>query len=748
MTPHDAALRYARRGWRVVPIIEGTKRPALTRWPEQATTDPDTIDAWWRDAHAGCGVGIVTGAESGIFVLDVDDHDSLVDLEQRYEPLPDTLTSLTGSGGTHLFFRWPGDGREIRNDAGRRLGPKLDIRGNGGQVCAPPTVHPNGVAYAFDAGMPGEPAEAPAWLLDLVTMAEPTLSEAEARTLVERTDRPGDRWAAATPWADILGRDGWTLHHQDPDGECYWTRPGKSTRDGASATTGYAGTGGLKVFSTSLAHMGLEPDASYSKLGYLAATRFDGDHGAAASFLVAQGWGGTDEDVERELTDFLKGMQSVAVSAAVSATLEAVPEPDDGPRRSEWDWIDAASVLDGGWDPPTPTVLTRLDGVGLLYPGKIHSLAGEPGSGKSWLALEAVRQTLEAGGSVLYLDYEDGPQGMFARLRALGVDPVLIRAGFQYVRPGGPLAEPDRVRIEQGGWSLVVVDSAGESLAVEGVNPNADDEVAGWFRRLPRLLAANGATVLLLDHVAKDRETRGGWAIGSQRKLAAIDGAAYTLEVISAPTRETEGKVLLRCSKDRHGTHQRGGVVAEVTVSAGDSVKVTVLAPQGPSAPTAAMERVCDWLEVHGPASTSDVDRNVMGRKQVLIGALNRLEALGHVRCERQGRTFEWSWISSYRAGDELFAALNGSGPSVPEGAGTDAEPVPGHGEDPIGSSVPIGSPSVPGTGAGSIGSSVPGVISSPGPGNRSDPLEQGVEDDIGSSPLAGTIFAEPMPWD
>jgi len=73
-------------------------------------------------------------------------------IEDHHEDLPKTVAVITGSGGSHHYFRWPTDGREIRNNAGSRLGPGLDIRGDGGQVLAPPTTHPCGRSYAWEEG--------------------------------------------------------------------------------------------------------------------------------------------------------------------------------------------------------------------------------------------------------------------------------------------------------------------------------------------------------------------------------------------------------------------------------------------------------------------------------------------------------------------------------------------------------------------------------------------------------------------
>ena len=153
-----AALDYAERGLRVLPIMPGGKRPPMRAWQDAATTDPETIRLWWTGLYADHGVGIATGAGSGVFVLDVDISDgkagdeTLRALEDSYGPLTDTVRVITGSGGAHIYYRMP-EGVEIRNDAGRKLGPGLDIRGEGGQVVAPPTIHPTtGRAYEWEHG--------------------------------------------------------------------------------------------------------------------------------------------------------------------------------------------------------------------------------------------------------------------------------------------------------------------------------------------------------------------------------------------------------------------------------------------------------------------------------------------------------------------------------------------------------------------------------------------------------------------
>jgi hypothetical protein len=138
-----------------------------------ATTEPGQVETWWSRWPAA-NVGIRTGAASGLVVVDVDpDHDGEASIERlikSHGALPDGRVVRTGSGGRHLYFRHPGG--LVRNDAGRRLGPGLDIRGDGGYVIAPPSRHRSGGVYAV-AGRGGELPELPEWMLHLVQPAEP-----------------------------------------------------------------------------------------------------------------------------------------------------------------------------------------------------------------------------------------------------------------------------------------------------------------------------------------------------------------------------------------------------------------------------------------------------------------------------------------------------------------------------------------------------------------------------------------------
>jgi hypothetical protein len=160
----QAALEYLRRGWAVLPIAPGTKRPLVPweKYQHRHPTEAEVVGWWtrWPDAQ----VAIVTGAVSGLVVLDEDGPEAQEALRDKH--LPATPTVRT-SKGWHRYFRHPGF--ECRNFA-RKL-PGLDFRGDGGYVLAPPSLHPSGRRYEWANTLSPDDvplAPCPDWLLDLL----------------------------------------------------------------------------------------------------------------------------------------------------------------------------------------------------------------------------------------------------------------------------------------------------------------------------------------------------------------------------------------------------------------------------------------------------------------------------------------------------------------------------------------------------------------------------------------------------
>lgn len=181
-TPLQAALTYAARGWPVFPChsmqpktgactcgaascSSRAKHPATRQGFKDATTDLARVREIWARLPAA-NVGVVTGRASGLVVLDVDpDHGGLSSLRSlivEHGRLPDTMTVGTGSDGLHFYFAHPGN--EIRNSAGSKLGPGLDVRGDGGYVIAPPSGHASGRDYRWATDLDTEVAQLPDWM--------------------------------------------------------------------------------------------------------------------------------------------------------------------------------------------------------------------------------------------------------------------------------------------------------------------------------------------------------------------------------------------------------------------------------------------------------------------------------------------------------------------------------------------------------------------------------------------------------
>lgn len=516
-TPLEAALRYAAHGWRVLPIKPGQKSPPMNSWQHAATTNERTIRNWYNGLYRDHGVGIATGEESGIFVLDVDvsegkhGDDTLADLEARYSKLPDTVRSITGSKGTHIFFRHP-VGLVVRNNASTKLGPGLDIRGRNGQVVAAPTVHPNGTPYEWEHGYSPDDiavADAPDWLIDLITEPPhieppPAPAPLPATTSGTSLDDLEDSIAATINrtyrWHDVLTNDGWTLHSAAGT-DTMWTRPGKNRDEGASAIL-HEPSGPFVVFSTDVSLSHLHDPArsnrhgdgwSYSLFGYLAATDYGGDRAACAR----------------------------AERIKLNATQQPATSPSDAPESlsDSLDYADeiGANLIDWGEFWREDHNEAQWIAEPFIADKRGHSIFAIGGTGKSLLALwiaAAIATGRPIFGqhteprNVLYMDYEMTKADLYERLEAMGYGPDIDMTRLHYAM----LPSLPPLDTEAGGQRLrklaahvnadvVVIDTYGR--AVEG-DENDADTTRAFYRHAGMGLKADGRTWLRIDHAGKD----------------------------------------------------------------------------------------------------------------------------------------------------------------------------------------------------------------------------------------------------
>jgi len=132
----------------------------------------------------GHNCGIVCGPSNGIIVLDIDNEDSFGLIRQKNGwELPQTRVHETGNEGLHYFYKYPQNGKRYGNKSFKNHG--FDIRGIGGQVVGPGSIHPvSGKQYTIFHDVPIAPA--PQWLLDL------SLQKPEQAMIPQQAGTPND----------------------------------------------------------------------------------------------------------------------------------------------------------------------------------------------------------------------------------------------------------------------------------------------------------------------------------------------------------------------------------------------------------------------------------------------------------------------------------------------------------------------------------------------------------------------------
>lgn len=564
MTLPPEVVAYAERGWHMVPIIAGTKRPAWSDWPRRATTDTAELSAWWEQ-NPDAGVGIATGTPSGIWVLDIDPRnggdETLYELERDNAPLEDHYEVLTGGGGRHYYFTLPlhaeGGDSDDGTQAGHAetpsvhagiLGPGLDVKSTGGQVLAPPSIHPDtGRAYQLELSGPEHPRRAPAWLEQLVS--------SEARK--EQAHDPVPREILATSqfaWqryngsasndltASLMVEMGWVNLGTNRSGIIELQRPDiheGEGKEGLSATVGAVTSAPGVLYCWTSSVPGWRNEHPYDAAEVLSRARFGGDDEACDDWLTEAGWGAPSKyDLEREAAKWL-------AHAAIEVQYGGPSDTDP------WGDFDIARALN---EPPVmPSMMPRSDGMHLLYPNSVTWITAEPESGKTWLALHAVADVLSWGGHVTILDYENGIP-LLERAILMGIDPQrLIRQVHLKSFPTSWVDNQERVlgEVQATGSRLVVIDSCQSAMASAGLDPVDNADVARFYDFVRRT-TIGGASAVVLDHLRKDDSASSRYPMGAGQKLAQAT-VALGMERRSAMAPGRTGQAALYLHKDRHG---------------------------------------------------------------------------------------------------------------------------------------------------------------------------------------------------
>jgi hypothetical protein len=284
----------------------------------------------------------------------------------------------------------------------------------------------------------------------------------------------------------------------------------------------------------------------------------------------------------------------------------------------------------------------RSDGVALFYRCRVHMVVGEPEAGKGWLVLRACAERLRMGEHILYVDFEDTAAAIVSRLRALGVPDDRILEFFHYVRPDERLNVDAQTICPEA--TLVVIDGTTEALALFGLKLESNVDAAELLKAIARPFADQGAAVVIVDHVPKDREKRTRGGIGAQHKLAGTD-VTYVVKTITPFGRGLSGRSKLLVDKDRPGyiravsagAKVAGEIAFESDPESGRMAVEVFAAPESPGGfrPTALIERISRFLEAASePASGRTIREAVGGQTDAKLVALERLLSEGYVIAE------------------------------------------------------------------------------------------------------------------
>lgn len=708
----DRAHDYHRNGWAPLPLPPRAKKHPPTGWTGTDGAWPSGADvhAWTEDQPGG---NIALRLPPNVIGIDVDAYANkpgglvLAQLEHDHGALPPTWRSTArddGTSGIRFYtvpegLRWPSV-----------LGPGIEVIRHGHRYAvAWPSIHPDtggtyrwitpdGATALADIPTPDALPELPtAWIAHFT-----------GGELAGEQARAGLTHAAAGDWLATRGTGPACRATARALDRLLHDLTGAA---GARHDAALTGTNRI-IWAAGAGHTGATTALDMARQAFLLATAGDRAPGEAAAEWDRMVTGAvdlaaaahpTDPQPDPCTTDPLAGLvpprkegpcpstppsprpatspASPPPSSSSSTSSPTPPSPSDSEPASptspapttspddaepaSWGRVDLGPYLDGTYKPLVPSLFTRTDGVSLLYPGKTHSFHGESESGKSLVLQVQCARLIATGRPVLYVDFEDDAASVTQRLLRFGATPQQIADHFDYRRPE---VHPQSTPAELDAWmdmlarsyDLAVIDGVTDSLGIFGFSTQDNDEITKWMRTFPRNLAdRTGAAVVVIDHVTKNAETRGRFALGGQAKMNAITGSAFTVEIDQPLGDGLKGIVVLRVGKDRHGyLRSRSGPMragdrtqetARIVIdSTGDVPHVTIDPPRqaapadgsrAPSRMTGVMEKISRTLEAaDGPLTGRGLQELVGGNKDRFAAGLRTLLEEGYVTASTGAR--------------------------------------------------------------------------------------------------------------
>lgn len=677
----DAADDYWSAGWHgVLPLPPGSKWPPPNGWTGDKGAYPSYPDllAWVEDKADG---NVALRLPDGVIGIDVDHYgaknggDTIAYAEAAWGELPPTIRTTSRpdtASGIRLYSVPPGTRLVAQlGFPDRHLGAVEIIQRHHRYVVVWPSIHPDGPTYAWhdddgttvDIPTPDElPALPEQWLHHLAAPVTSLADDAAAGNVDVRAHLS----AMPEGTADLVVTD--RLSRAIVDLSTGMGSRHDTTTAHVLALLRYAEQGHPGVPAT-LSILGDAFVTAVTTPGTSNTVRHPEDARAEFARMVTNPRGHALIATTPTTTLEQLAGTSPAPLPAASTTLAAITEErerqqaapvvqqdaDDPPaRRTTWAPIDLTAILSGEVVPETPTQLARADGHHLLYPGRINALVGESESGKSWVAMHACVQAMRNGEAVVYLDHEDTAGGVVGRFRNLGVPDDTLAVLLTYINPDeslGPVQRADLiVALAATMPTLIVVDGVNAALTLMGLDLDKNKDYTLYHQQVLKVLSGTGATVVTIDHVTKNKDNRGAYAIGAQAKRAMTDGAMIAVEAVTKFGRGQSGKLHLTVLKDRPGTVRSisgaNGWVGDVTiVSTADGMVTMELSGMAAEVqvdtgrPTYVMEKVSRFLEtLDGGANTRALREGVSGKSETIDRARDLLTAEGYISREESGR--------------------------------------------------------------------------------------------------------------
>ena len=349
----------------------------------------------------------------------------------------------------------------------------------------------------------------------------------------------------------------------------------------------------------------------------------------------------------------------------------------DTPPGASWKPVDIRPVLDGDAKQIMPMIGARDDGQAILYPGRLHTIAGESEAGKTWFCAALVDSEIRGGHHVVIIDPEDDAAGWIGRLTVLSsADRVRIADHVTYIQPEEPMPgagwrslQPVLLRNRP---TLVILDGITAAMSLHGLDPLSNADVAKFSTEVLRPLTRTGAAVLVTDHVPK-AGANGRYAIGAAHKLNGVDGAAFMLEARRPFSVGVEGRSTMLIAKDRPGQLRRHGRPAkdgltywgDLVMSSYDDrfVQLGIKPPPPPEEvaamgdrprPTIIMERVSKAVEgAKQPLTARGLQDRVNGKAATIRQAVAALIDEGFIGIEQKGQASLHVLVKPFRVADD-----------------------------------------------------------------------------------------------